>query len=364
MSQIFDVAIVGAGPAGAATARRLASRDCRVVLVERSHFDQPRVGESLAPAVQPLLKDLGVWEAFLELRPLPSYGTRSVWGSCTAEEHSHLITPFQQGWHVERLGFDRMLVEAATAAGAQLLPGARVRNCESDGSRFILDVLQADRSIPLEAGFVIDATGRGASLATRLGAYREVFDRLVAVAAVIDDPLAGDNCYTLVETTVDGWWYSAPVRADRSVAMLMADGDLVRSAVATDGDRWRRALQLASTTCARVGTGPLRWGPRAFSAVSQRLVRTDGAQSRWLAVGDAALSVDPISGSGVIRALRTAHVAADTAIAALSGDSTALATYEDARDEECTTYLTTRAGYYGIERRWAGSPFWDRRSAS
>jgi flavin-dependent dehydrogenase len=91
-------------------------------------------------------------------------------------------------------------------------------------------------------------------------------------------------------------------------------------------------------------------------------VRTDGVRLRWLAVGDAALSVDPISGSGVIRALRTARAAADTAVASLSGDAAAIPQYENDRDEECTTYLTTRAGYYRIERRWAGSPFWDRRS--
>ena len=363
MSQIVDVAIVGAGPAGAATARRLAACGCRVALVERSRFEQPRVGESLAPAVQPLLRDLGVWDAFVELRPLPSYGTRSVWGSDTAEEHSHLVTPFQQGWHVERLGFDRMLAEAARGAGAQLLLGARVQSCAVNRSRFVLRLMQADRSMSLEADFIIDATGRGGAVGVRLGAYREVFDRLVAVAAVLDDLAAGDHCYTLVETTTDGWWYSAPVDVDRSVAMLMADGDLLRAHVATDAEYWRRALQLTSFTCARMGTGPLRWGPRAFSAVSQRLIRTDGARLHWLAVGDATLSVDPISGSGVIRALRTAHAAAETVIATLSGDAGAIARYEDDRDMECTSYLTTRAGYYDIERRWAGSTFWDRRSA-
>ena len=67
MSEHFDVAIIGAGPAGSAAARRLAGGGCRVALVERTRFDEPRVGESLPPAVQPLLSELGVWRDFMQL---------------------------------------------------------------------------------------------------------------------------------------------------------------------------------------------------------------------------------------------------------------------------------------------------------
>src|SRR6476660_9824070 len=111
-----DIAIAGAGPAGAATARRLAQAGCRVVLFDRSNFDGPRVGESLAPTVQPLLIDLGVWQEFLDLKPLPSYGTRSVWGDSLEAEHSHLQSPYLCGWHVDRVAFDRMLADSAVRA--------------------------------------------------------------------------------------------------------------------------------------------------------------------------------------------------------------------------------------------------------
>jgi len=56
----FDAAVIGAGPSGSATARWLALWGYRVALVERSRFESPRIGESLAPIVQPLLRDLGV----------------------------------------------------------------------------------------------------------------------------------------------------------------------------------------------------------------------------------------------------------------------------------------------------------------
>ena len=107
--------------------------------------------------------------------------------------------------------------------------------------------------------------------------------------------------------------------------------------------------------------GELKWGPRVFSAVSRRLQRTDDCQKRWLAVGDAALAVDPISGSGVVRALQTAKAAAATVLSCLAGDESAIAAYEAERDRECTEYLFKRARYYGMERRWPNAPFWRRR---
>jgi flavin-dependent dehydrogenase len=83
---------------------------------------------------------------------------------------------------------------------------------------------------------------------------------------------------------------------------------------------------------------------------------------RWLAVGDAALAVDPVSGSGVIRALRTARAAAETVLAVLAGDRAAIEDYEADRNKECTTYLIERLSYYGAESRWPSAPFWQRRA--
>ena len=358
----YDIAIAGAGPGGAATARRLAQSGCRVVVLDRSRFDGPRVGESLAPSVQPLLTELGVWEEFVDLKPLPSYGTRSVWGEAHEAEHSHLQNPYLCGWHVDRVAFDRMLADSAVRAGAELRLGAEVLRCESrsDG-RFGLSIAVADRVDELCADFVIDATGRGSTLARRLGAKSLAFDRLVGVAGQFKDECAGSGCYTLVETTPDGWWYSAPAGSDCCVAMLMTDGDLVCSQGAKELASWTNALGRAGLTNERVAGCELKWGPRVFSAVSRRLQRSDDYQRRWLAVGDAALAVDPVSGSGVVRALRTAKAAAATVLSCLAGDDDAIAAYEAERDRECTEYLFKRAGYYGMERRWPNAPFWQRR---
>jgi flavin-dependent dehydrogenase len=369
MSHSFDVAVIGAGPAGAATARRLAEAGCRVVLLERSSFDQPRVGESLAPAVQPLLVNMGVWDQFLALQPLPSYGTRSVWGEPRAAVTSHLLTPYLNGWHVDRLAFDRMLAVSAEQAGARLRMAARVLQFDA-GPRGGGELLvgSSDRSrLPerLRVDFVVDASGRRAMLSRWVGARHAIFDRLVGVAAQFDDPDAASHCYTLVETTPDGWWYSAPMSRTRSVAMLMTDGDLARRGRMSTLPCWQIALRRAGLTAKRVESGTMCFGPAIFSAISQRLVREAGHPTRgWLAVGDAALAVDPISGSGVLRALRSAADAAGTALASLSGDADAVDAYEKRVDDECRRYLAEWAAYYAAEPRWSCTEFWGRRAGA
>lgn len=358
----YDVAIIGAGPAGSATARRLAAQGRRVVVLERSVFDEPRVGESLAPAVRDPLVKLGVWGEFIALKPLPSFGTRSVWGSPDINEHSHLFSPYETGWHVDRLRFDHMLLQAAASAGAEVRLGARVESCTfSDVGTHELRVAHRGVRTSLCARLIVDASGRKAALARSCKARHRVFDRLVGVAVMMSDRDSSQHCYTHVEATEDGWWYVAPLPHHRCVVMLMCDADLVRTHRFDSLARWRQAQRKAPFTQARTGDKEVQWGPRIFSAISQRLLRTEQSPAPWLAVGDAALSVDPISGSGVPRALNMAEAASNSIEQWLDGDLAAIQRYENDRNLDCTEYLLERASYYGYEQRWKHAPFWERR---
>ena len=147
------------------------------------------------------------------------------------------------------------------------------------------------------------------------------------------------------------------------MAMLMTDSDLCGRGKYWSPTRFAELMAQALETSQRL-SGRVTRGPRVVSAISHRLARNDRAAA-WLAVGDAALSVDPISGSGVVRALRTAEAGAAAAIAFLEhGADRAIAAYEADRDAECGDYLQERALYYGLERRWRNQPFWQRRLAA
>ncbi len=166
--------------------------------------------------------------------------------------------------------------------------------------------------------------------------------------------------YLLIESAPDGWWYTAPVPGHARVGMLLTDADLCRRHGLADAAAWHRRLLTATATADRVGGRSPDRRPRVHPAGSSRLVR-HGDDRPWVAVGDAALAVDPLTGSGVVRALRMAESAASTVSALLDGSGAgALTDYESARDEECTAYLTERARQYAGVRRFA-TPFWTRR---
>jgi flavin-dependent dehydrogenase len=359
----YDVVVVGAGPAGAATARRLAAAGRSVAVLERSNFDRPRTGETLAPSVQPLLRDLGVWERFCRLGPLPSWGNRSVWGDRSPVEHSHLASGYGSGWHVDRQAFDRMLAEAAADAGADLRTGETATGWRFTGTRW--EVAVAGAVVP--GRFLVDATGRRAVAGRALGAHRVVFDRLTAIAGTWTGADLGKEQYLLVETAPDGWWYTAPLPGGALpgcslVGMLMTDADLCRRDGLAGRGCWHKRLRSAPVTAARVGEAYSSSELRVHPAASHRLLR-HGDPRPWIAVGDATLAVDPATGSGVPRALCTAEGAAAVVGEALDGRAGVLAAYESARDEECTAYLTERANHYAAERRFS-TPFWQRRARS
>ncbi|WP_241998169.1 MULTISPECIES: NAD(P)/FAD-dependent oxidoreductase [Kribbella] len=356
---MYDVVVVGGGPAGTATALRLASTGRSVALLERSHFDHPRVGETLAPAVQPLLRELGVWDRYCALRPLPSWGTRSIWDDPEPAEHSHLASGYASGWHVDRRAFDRMLADAAADAGTDVLMRTSLVNCRYDGAAWNV-VCSGERR--LAARLVVDATGRSAVLGRSLGARRLAFDRLVGITAQWHGVNVTDEQYLLVEAAADGWWYTAPLPGGAMVGMLMTDADLCRRDRLASAGPWHNRLFATTATAERIGPRSASSALLVYPAASRRTTRLHDVRP-WLAVGDAALSVDPISGSGVQRALQTAAGAADTLIGLLDrpGDAATLITqYESARDTECTTYLIERAHYYNAVRRYP-TPFWNRR---
>jgi flavin-dependent dehydrogenase len=353
----FDIAVVGGGPGGAATALALRAHapSLSVVLIEASHYAAPRIGETLPPLARSLLEHLGVWRDFQAQGHHEVYGTRAVWGSNRPLDNDFIYMPANTGWHLDRAAFDRMLASQAEKQGTTLMLDTRLRDVERAGDDWRLALSSGGC---LRARFVVDATGGVAAFARRCGARFVDADRLVGIACLFDG--GSNDPRILVEAFEAGWWYTAGLPDGRRITACMTDADLARLLRLGEAEQWGQKL------AAMPGMGTLLQGSKpcgpivVHSSESRRLEPVVG--DHWLAVGDAASRFDPLSSQGIVKALRSGIFAA-YAIGDLlvRDDPSGARRYHRFVFEEFKSYTETRAKYYGEEQRWPASEFWRRR---
>jgi 2-polyprenyl-6-methoxyphenol hydroxylase-like FAD-dependent oxidoreductase len=357
-NQPYDVLIAGGGPGGCATALslRVHAPSLSVVLVEASHYDQPRLGETLSPLAQRLLEQLGVWDAFRVQGHQATYGAAASWGTPALHENDFIYSTHGVGWHLDRMQFDAMLAEQAEHQGVCLLRGTRVELAEADGASWRVCL---SSGVKLHTRFVVDATGRRAVIARRHGAHVITLDHLAGFAQFFSETTSSDP-RTLVEAFHDGWWYTAGLPAGQRVVVCMTDSDIARSLRLTDPASWFQLLGKTTHTQEAVRTAIPR-GPLLVRPTESRYLEPASAAS-WLAVGDAASIFDPLSSQGIIKALRSG-IFASYAIAdfLLKGVDDGLQRYRLYVQEEFANYASVRAKYYQAEQRWPASEFWRRR---
>jgi flavin-dependent dehydrogenase len=356
-----DVVVAGAGPAGATLALNLAPF-WRVLAVDR-HAGAPRpVGESLAPAARRLLRDMRLWDAFLAEGHAPSHGSCSIWGGPAPIESSALRDLDGPGWHLDRRRFDAWLRSVADARGAAVLRPADIKYITRTPAGWNLNLALGDRRMAVNTRFLVDAAGRGAPLARRLGARRVVADRLTCRWLHGYDRAGRQGGVGFVAAEAEGWWYTAPLSHNRRVLAFYTDADLpAAGAVRRDAAVLRRAERVPSLTEVLGASGfvPDAEGGGFCAAHSTTLEPSMG--DGWVAIGDAALGFDPLSARGLFHALYTGLAAAEAIDRLLAGEINALQAYQSQVAAVARTYRAELLGWYGLERRWTEQPFWRRR---
>jgi len=374
-----DVFIAGAGPAGCATAISLGqfAPELRVGLADAPPRAELRVGETVPPPIRTVLRHLGVWERFERDGHCRSYRTLAAWGSAELGSNELMLHPEQVGWRLDRERFDVMMVEAA-AERVALRVEARVsgleRDDEGDGGRW--RIACADGSVHT-ARFVVDATGRAAAVARLAGLRPLKSDELVGCFVYFED--GDDDCRDgggshdgdvghgggdvpelLVETFCDGWWYTAALPSGRRVVACMTDADLARRLGLAHLQPWLHALA-ETEHVSRLVRESRRLGPPRLLPAGSQVVPCESSRP-LLAVGDAASCFDPVSGQGIVKALRSG-IFASYAIAdwLLRDDDAGLVRYDDFVQYEHGAYQRTLRDYYALETRWPDSEFWRRR---
>ena len=347
-----DVAVLGGAFSGAATALLLKRRcpQARVLIIEKAEVFDRKVGESTTEVSSCFLtKVLGV-STWLGHHQLPKQGLR-MWFARTPEEKFEDCAEIGArynarlaGFQVDRATLDEHLLALAVEAGCELWRPAKVASLELGGAgRNAIEVRVGEETRRVTAKWVVDASGRAALVARKLGLFRQndahpvnaLWARFTGVGDW-DGPELRARFPMWAKATVTsrawatnhlmglGWWcWIIPLKGgDTSIGLVYDTRLFTPPEGATIGERLQTHFGLHPVGREMLGAAvPVAGDQRAYSAlpyVSER-VAGDG----WMLAGDASSFLDPFYSPGLDFCAFTASGAQALIARALGGEDVA-----------------------------------------
>ena len=328
----WDVIVIGAGPGGATAATLLAEQGFRTLVLEKEAFPRVKIGESLLPALMPVLERLKIEPndgTYVYKR-----GARFVCEDTDREqafEFQHALPGgAKHAWHVDRALFDTQLRDRAREVGADVRHGETVTDAGADAQCAWVQT----RTERFTARYLIDASGQSRLLARRNEAvvpYTQF--GACSVYTHYDNArteLLGPDFDIRIMLRPDGWGWIIPLPGKRLSVGIVAKHKIDR-AFLDNG-------LLAGPLCQRLTEGAERRDTKVVGNYSYNNTVPSGP--RFAAAGDAACFLDPVFSSGVTLALRGAADLVDLLIPALREN-------READDELLADYQQSMARAYG-----------------
>src|SRR5437867_3212662 len=161
---MYDVAIIGGGPAGSTAAALLARAGRRVVVFEREKFPRFHIGESLLPFSMKAFSRLDLHDKLLRAGFMKKFGGE-MFGSCSEKGNKFYFkdayrSQTDHAYQVTRAEFDKLLLDHAAESGAEVREQTTVAQVRFADDHLDLVIGQNGSSENVRARYLIDASGR------------------------------------------------------------------------------------------------------------------------------------------------------------------------------------------------------------
>lgn len=349
-----DVVIIGAGPAGSVFAIRMVQLGFDVCLVERSRFPRSHLGESLSPGVMPMLAAVGA-APVIEAARFPR--VRSIFVSWDGGEAVR-EDPREQGMLVDRGTFDAALLEHARAVGVRVLQPAAVRETTETPDGWHVSVDTPEGSAEIHTAVLADASGRAGRLG---GRRRQMGPRTIAVFGYWTGDALPDR--PRIQAGEREWYWGVPIPDGSYNTLVFVDGERFRAERAESLDDRLCALLDRSALLRGVKGARLRGPARAADATPY--VDDECISERRIRIGDAALALDPLSSSGVQKAVQTAlsgAIVANTLLRRPESGDAARRFYRDSVRDAAERHRVWASTHYAAAAASRRDAFWTDRA--